>query len=121
LDFTYLYRPTRNNTDYINDQINYFKTSLNELKQNIPYYNTSKLEFFAYPLTNNKNYSYNLVGTLITYSPKDFETELHKNIILMDLYMKNKTLYYNNVPNPKDKAYQGCFLFVTLFNKNFHC
>ena len=101
LDFTSLYRPTCNNTDYINDQINYFRTSLYELRQNILYYNTSKLEFFGYPLTNNENYSYNLVGTLITSSPKDLETELHQNIILMDLYMKNKTLYYNNVPNPE--------------------
>ena len=110
IDFTSLYRPSCNNINYIKSQIIYFRRSLDRLQENISYYNLSSRKFFGYPLTNNENYSYNSCGTLVNPSLKNLETELHKNIILMDLYLKNKTLYYKNEPNPE--------VFVNLRSKN---
>jgi len=101
LDFTSLYRPTCNNTDYIKSQMRYFKRSLSRLANNISYYNISRRIFFGYPLTNNENFSYNICGTLVFAGLKSLETELHKNIILMDLFLKNKTLYYKDEPTPE--------------------
>jgi hypothetical protein len=106
LDFTSLYRPTCNNIDYIKSQIRFFRRSLDRLGENISYYNISKRKIFGYPLTNNEKYSYNFYGTLVTPSLKNLETELHKNIILMDLFLKNKSIYYKDEPNPE--------VFVTL-------
>jgi hypothetical protein len=101
LDFTSLYRPTCKNIDYIKSQIRYFRRSLDSLANNISYYNISRRKFFGYPLTNNENYSYNICGTLVSPSLKNLETELHKNIILMDLFLKNRTLYYKDEPTPE--------------------
>ena len=110
IDFTSLYRPSCKNIDYIKSQIKYFRRSLDRLGENISYYNLSRRKIFGYPLTNNQNYSYNSCGTLVSPSLINLETELHKNIILMDLYLKNKTLYYKNEPNPE--------IFVNLRSQN---
>ena len=101
IDFTSLYRPTCNHTDYIKSQIKYFKRALHELRENISFYNISEKKIFGYPLTNNEIYSYNACGTLVTPSIKNLEIELNKNIILMDLFLKNKTFYYKNELNPE--------------------
>ena len=98
-DFSALYRPTCNEEKLILSQIKYFSKSLN--KFNISYFNFSKKNFFGYPLTNNDNYNYNICGTLVFPGLKNLQNELHNNIILMDLYLKNKTFYYKNESDPE--------------------
>lgn len=93
-DFTSLYRPMCNDTKLILSQKRYFKKSLN--KFNISYLNMSKKNYFGYPLTNNEHYNYTIFGTLVYAGLKSLENELHNNIILMDLYLKNKKLFYKN-------------------------
>lgn len=98
-DFTALYRPTCNNTQLILSQIKQFRSSLRRF--NISYYNISKKNFFGYPLTNNDFYNYNICGTLVIPGMKNLQNELHNNIILMDLFNKNKTKYYKNESEPE--------------------
>ena len=93
-DFSHLYRPLCNDTKLILSQKRYFKNSLT--KFNISYLNNSKRNYFGYPLTNNDYYNYTIFGTLAYPGLKSLENELHNNIILMDLYLKNKQLYYKN-------------------------
>ena len=52
-------------------------------------------------MTNNDKYNIVEFGNTFIKGKKDLEEELHKNIILMDLYIKNKNKYYPNVTKPE--------------------
>ena len=69
--------------------------------QNIKYYNISKKHEFGYPLTNNEIYNPNKFGSIIDRGNKSFESFINEKVILLDLYNKNKKIYYNNTPRPE--------------------
>ena len=57
---------------------------------------------FGLPLTNNKNFKSNLYGTILyRIGKKSFFKDINNNIILMDLYNKNKSKYYPNIDKPE--------------------
>ena len=85
------FRPTCIDDELLKSQSNYFLISIE--KYNIKYYNISNKNYFGFPLTNNDKFSIIKYGNTLFKGKKDLETELHKNIILMDLYEKNKTRY----------------------------
>ena len=96
-DLTPKYRPTCLNEKISISQTKIFYKSLN----NIKFYNLSKKKYFGYPLTNNEKFKIREYGNLCIPGKKNFEKEIHKNIILMDLYNKNKTKYYPNESKPE--------------------
>lgn len=98
-DFSSKYRPNCLDKELLLSQRNYFLTSIR--KYNIKFYNISKKNYFGYPLTNNDKYTIMKFGTILSKKKRSLEEELHKNIILMDLYKKNKTKYYPNVAEPE--------------------
>jgi hypothetical protein len=98
-DLTPKYRPTCLDNELLKRQSTYFLKSLKNY--NIKYYNISNKNYFGYPITNNDKYSIAEFGNTFIKGKKDLETELHKNLILMDLYIKNKNKYYPNVTTPE--------------------
>ena len=92
-------RPTCLDDELFQSQRKYFLSSLK--KYNIKYFNISNKKYFGYPNTNNDKYKIRDYGTILTNSTKNLEKDLHKNIILMDLYIKNKTKYYPNETEPE--------------------
>ena len=52
-------------------------------------------------MTNNDKFKIIEYGNTFIKGKKSLEEELHKNIIFMDLYKKNKTKYYPNEPEPE--------------------
>ena len=83
------FRPTCSDNGLLQSQKNYFLKSIKNY--NIKYYNISKKNYFGYPMTNNDKFSIAEYGNTLFKGKKSLEEELHKNIILMDLYIKNKT------------------------------
>ena len=99
LDFSSKLRPTCLDNELLKSQKEYFLSALKSYK--IKYFNISDKTYFGYPNTNNDKFNISNYGTIITKSKKSLEKELHKNIILMDLYIKNKTKYYPNETEPE--------------------
>jgi len=98
-DFSSKFRPTCLNNELLESQSKYF---LNSIKNyNIKYYNISKKNYFGFPFTNNDKFNIKEFGTILSKDKKNLEEELHKNIILMDLYIKNRTKYYPNETEPE--------------------
>jgi hypothetical protein len=52
-------------------------------------------------MTNNGKFKIIEYGNTFIQGNKSLEEELHKNIILMDLFIKNKTKYYPNESEPE--------------------
>ena len=92
-------RPTCVDDELFQSQRKYFLSSLK--KYNIKYFNISNKKYFGYPNTNNDKFNIKDYGTILTHSKNNLENDLHKNIILMDLYKKNKTKYYPNETEPE--------------------
>ena len=68
----------------------------------LKYSNESMMNKFGLPITNNKKYDSDLYGTILfRKGNKDFKKDINKNIILMDLYNKNKSKYYPNIDRPE--------------------
>ena len=85
--------------ELIQYQKKYFLNSIK--KYDIKYHNLSKKNYFGYPTTNNNKYSIKKFGNTLSRGKMNLEEELFKNIIFMDLYLKNKTKYYPNEPKPE--------------------
>lgn len=98
-DFSSKFRPSCLDKKLLKSQKDYFLYSLK--KYDIKYFNISTKKYFGYPITNNDKFNICEYGTILTKDIKNLEIELHKNIILMDLYKKNKTKYYPNEPEPE--------------------
>jgi archaellin len=98
-DFSLKFRPTCLDNELLESQRKYFLKSIQNY--NIKYYNISKKNYFGYPITNNDKFNIKEFGTVLSKDKKNLEEELHKNIILMDLYIKNKTKYYPNETKPE--------------------
>ena len=98
-DFSSVFRPTCLDDKLLKSQREFFLKSLNNY--DIKYFNISNKKYFGYPITNNEKFSFRDFGNTEISGKKDLEKELHKNIILMDLYIKNKTKYYPNEPEPE--------------------
>ena len=94
-DFTRIYRPTCFNL------IEYEKKKFLKDIKYLKYLKISKKSHFGYPLTNNKDFEHDLFGTIVQPGNKSFEDEINKNILLMDLYSKNKKKYYSNKASPE--------------------
>jgi hypothetical protein len=98
-DLSSKFRPTCLDNKLLQSQSEY---SLESMKSyNIKYYNISNKNNFGYPMTNNDKFKIIEYGNTLYKGKKDLEKELHKNIILMDLYIKNKTKYYPNETEPE--------------------
>ena len=74
-----------------------FLKEISDLK----YLKISKKNIFGYPLTNNKEFQYKYYGCMIRPGKKNFENDINKKIILMDLFNKNKRKYYPNIDKPE--------------------
>jgi hypothetical protein len=98
-DYSSKYRPTCLDNGLLKSQKEYFLKSLK--KYHIKYFNISNKKFFGFPNTNNDKFNIREFGTILSKDKKSLEEELHKNIILMDLYFKNKTKYYPNETKPE--------------------
>ena len=83
------YRPTCLDNELLESPSTYFLKSL--INYNIKYYNISNKNYIGYPKTNNNKYNIAEFGNTFIKGKKNLEKELHKNLILMDLYIKNKT------------------------------
>ena len=88
-DYPFLINIPKGHSCYLDEIGKYFLKSIQNY--NIKYYNISKKNYFGYPITNNDKFNIKEFGTILSKDKKNLEEELHKNIILMDLYIKNKT------------------------------
>ena len=93
------FRPSCLDNQLWQSQSNYFLKSIKKL--NIKYYNISNKNYFGFPLTNNDKFTIIEYGSLLNKGVKNLEQDLHRNIILMDLFKKNKTKYYPNESTPE--------------------
>jgi len=75
--------------------LNFINTNSNR------YSNISSNNHFGFPITNTKEYNPYYFGTICKPGIKKFYTTVNQNIILMDLYNKNKNKYYPNIPHPE--------------------
>jgi hypothetical protein len=96
-DFVKKYSPNCQDAKLIQSEKKKFLKDLEKLK----YFNFSKKTDFGYPLTNNEQYNPNLFGCIVFPGNISFEDYIKDNIILLDLYHKNKSLYYNNISKPE--------------------
>ena len=96
-DFVKKYSPNCQDVKLIQSEKIKILKDLEKLK----YFNISKKTDFGYPLTNNEKYNPNLFGCMISPGNISFEDYIKENIILLDLYDKNKSLYYNNISKPE--------------------
>ena len=96
-DLTKIYKTTCLDKKASNSQTNFFINSLNNIKYN----NISKKTFFGFPLTTTEKFNINEFGNICIPKKKNFENEIHKNIIFMDLYEKNNSKYYPNQDKPE--------------------
>lgn len=97
LDLTPKYRPNCENKKLSDSQTKHFYQSVNKIK----YFNLSEKIYFGYPITSNEKFKNSDFGNICYPGKKNFENEIHKKIILMDLYNKNITKYYPNEPRPE--------------------
>jgi len=98
-DISSKFRPTCLNDKLLDSQKIYFLNSMK--RHNINYLNISNQNSFGYPITTNEKYSMKEFGNTIYKGNKKLSRELNNNIILMDLYKKNKTEYYPNEEEPE--------------------
>ena len=98
VDFSATYRPTCLDSKLIELQ---YQAVLNDFSK-LKYSNESKMNHFAFPLTNNKKYNPDKFGTILSSKgKKNFYKTINKDILLMDLYLKNKTKYYPDIDKPE--------------------
>jgi hypothetical protein len=96
-DFVEKYSPNCQDAKLIQIEKKKFLKDLEKIK----YFNVSKKTDFGYPLTNNDQYNPNFFGCMVYPGNISFEDYIKENIILLDLYNKNKSLYYNNISKPE--------------------
>ena len=86
----------------LDDKLSEFerKKFLKDLEK-LKYLNISNRNDFGYPLTNNEKYNPNIFGSIVTPGNISFEDFINENIILLDLYNKSKSIYYNNISRPE--------------------
>ena len=59
------------------------------------------MNHFAFPITNNQKYNPDKFGTILKKGKKSFFKEINNDILLMDLYLKNKSKYYPEDEKPE--------------------
>ena len=86
----------------LNSKLNKFEKEkfLKDLEK-LKYLNISTKIDFGYPLTNNEKYNPNKFGCIFSSGNISFEEYINENVILLDLYNNNKSLYYENVSKPE--------------------
>ena len=97
-DFSLKYRPTCLDSKLINYGQSEF---LKYYKYKFKYSKISANNHFGFPITNTEEYNPHFFGTINNPGKKKLYTLVNQNIILMDLYNKNKTKYYPNIPCPE--------------------
>ena len=97
-DFSSKYRPTCLNSKLIRDGESSF---LKFYQYKFNYSNISENNHFGFPITNTEEYNPYFFGTICKPGIKKFYSTVNQNIILMDLYNKNKNKYYPNIPHPE--------------------
>ena len=106
------FTPTCQDPNLIKFEKNKF---LNDLK-NLKYFEISNKKYFGYPLTNNEIYNPNIFGSIVDRGNESFEDFINENVILLDLYKKNKTFYYNNTKRPEIEVHLDEDKGKILFN-----
>ena len=97
-DFTPIYRATCSDDKLINEGQ---KSFLKYYQYQLNYSNISTNTHFGLPLTNTEEFNPFYFGSLHKPGQKEFDVTVNQNIILMDLYNKNKDKYYPNQPRPE--------------------
>ena len=97
-DFTPKYRPTCSDYKLISEGQKKF---LKYYQYQFNYSNISTNTHFGFPLTNTEEFNPKYFGSLHKQGQKEFDVTVNQNIILMDLYNKNKDKYYLNQPHPE--------------------
>ena len=103
IDLTSFYRPTCLNKKLLEYEKNILLKNFKMLK----YSNESNMNIFGLPLTNNKKYHPKFYGTLLYKGKRDFFIDINNNIILMDLYNKNKSKFYPNIERPEIEIFMN--------------
>lgn len=97
-DFTSKYRPTCLDSKLISKGQ---KSFLKNYQFKYNYSNISENNHFGFPLTNTETFNPIYFGSFHNPGEKVFDVTVNQNVILMDLYNKNKDKYYPNQPNPE--------------------
>ena len=97
-DFTSKYRPTCSDYKLISEGQ---KSFLKYYQYRLNYSNISTNTHFGFPLTNTEEFNPIYFGSLHKQGQKEFDVTVNQNIILMDLYNKNKDKYYPNQLRPE--------------------
>jgi hypothetical protein len=97
-DFTSKYRPTCSDYKLISDGQKKF---LKYYQYQFNYSNISTNIHFGFPLTNTEEFNPKYFGNFHKKGEKEFYITVNQNIILMDLYNKNKDKYYPNQFRPE--------------------
>ena len=101
LDFTAKYQPNCSDDKVLKIEQQILFKNFRLLK----FSNESKLNHFGLPITNQKNNG-DIFGTILTNKgKKNFFNYINENIILMDLYNKNKSKYYPNINRPEIEVF----------------
>lgn len=96
-DFTNKYKQNCSDLNLIKKEKEKFLKDIKDLK----YIEISEKKHFGYPLTNNEEFNPDFYGSMIYPGNKSFENDINENIILMDLYNKDKEKYYPNKEPPE--------------------
>ena len=123
MDLSNFYRPTCLNKKLLESNK---RSLLNNFKK-LKYASESIMNNFGLPITTNKKYDSNLYGTILFRKGKrNFLKDINNNIILMDLYYKNKSKYYPKEDRPevellignnteKDRISINFFMIIILY------
>ena len=100
-DFTTKYRPSCLDKKIMKfEKEKFFKNF-----ENLNFSKISQNNHFGFPLTNKDDFNPYDFGTLVYEGKKNFESYIYNKVILMDLYNKNQTKYYPNIPRPEIEVY----------------
>ena len=116
-DLTTKYRPTCLDPKILkNEKKNFIKDMLD-----VKYFKLSNKSHFGFPLTNTDNINPYEYGNICYFVNKSFVEYIYNNIILMDLYYKDKDKYYPNVSKPEVEVFfegkKGKFLINVQRNE----
>ena len=96
-DFSSKYRPTCSDNKLLREE----KIKFHKYYKDLNYSNISENSHFGFPITNTDKYNPYYFGNICFPGKKNFFDTVNENIILMDLYNKNKSKYYPDEPHPE--------------------
>ena len=100
-DFVSIYKQNCLESNLLKYEKEKFLKDIKKLK----YFEISEKNHFGYPLTNNQKFNPDYFGAMMFPGNKSFEDNINENIILMDLYKKDKEKYYPDKETPEIEVF----------------